>query len=589
MPRTGRVVVLLAAAILLPAGCTSGSAGGGGSGSDGRRSNRGLPVSTSMPSTGLTTVAEQDPVRASLAVSRALYARSGAVVVADAADREAQLLGASSSVALGVPLLLSDGGSPDALAAELDRLKATHVLALGSAGDRVAGGRTVVVTPVDPAAVKQATGVPLSAPRTVAGDDEVQAVAGLAPSAPAILRPEPRATPSARASVNAGSAPKPGDPTASPPAAMPSSPSSVPAPTQGASGTLPSVNRGRPLPDAVVLASAGPGTIAAVATARAAGAEVVSLGSSADPRTSDAAVDALHGKPEAVLAVGPGFAAEKDLEYELATATSGSQLPGGGQTVFPGRTLVALYGTPATPALGVLGEQGAEKAADVARLVASRYAPLVNTPVVPAFEIIATVASSAAGPDGDYSDEADPKALEAWVDLAQQRGLYVLLDLQPGRSDFLDQAKRYSSLLQRPNVGLALDPEWRLTPTQRPLQQIGSADVAEINRVADWLAELTRTNNLPQKLLVVHQFQLRMVRNRQALDTSHPELAVLIHADGQGTQPMKQDTWRALHTNVPAGPVFWGWKNFLDEDSPTLTPQQTIDQVHPTPNLITYQ
>jgi hypothetical protein len=35
--------------------------------------------------------------------------------------------------------------------------------------------------------------------------------------------------------------------------------------------------------------------------------------------------------------------------------------------------------------------------------------------------------------------------------------------------------------------------------------------------------------------------------------------------------------------------VSWGWKNFVDEDVPMLTPEQTIEQVQPTPQLITYQ
>ena len=32
----------------------------------------------------------------------------------------------------------------------------------------------------------------------------------------------------------------------------------------------------------------------------------------------------------------------------------------------------------------------------------------------------------------------------------------------------------------------------------------------------------------------------------------------------------------------------WGWKNFIDEDLPTLDPAQTY-QVQPTPDLVTYQ
>ncbi|MEO6200935.1 MAG: hypothetical protein ABIX44_07215, partial [Cryobacterium sp.] len=72
------------------------------------------------------------------------------------------------------------------------------------------------------------------------------------------------------------------------------------------------------------------------------------------------------------------------------------------------------------------------------------------------------------------------------------------------------------------------------------------------------------------------------------LDTSRPELALLLHVDGLGTQPAKQATWRALQVGAPAG-IAWGWKNFYDEDKPMLTPGQTMSQVAPIPDLITYQ
>jgi hypothetical protein len=256
--------------------------------------------------------------------------------------------------------------------------------------------------------------------------------------------------------------------------------------------------------------------------------------------------------------------------------------------MFPGRMLVALYGHPGTPSLGVLGEQGVDASVARAKAHAGGYAGLVPTPVVPAFEIIATVASGAAGADGNYSNESGPEELRSWVDAAGRAGIYVILDLQPGRTDFLTQAKRYASLLERPYVGLALDPEWRLAPGQQPLQQIGSVGVDEINRVVAWLADFTRERALPQKLLVLHQFQLRMVSGRDRLDTSRDELAVLLHADGQGTQGDKQATWRALHQNTPAG-VYWGWKNFYDEDSPMLTAGQTLASVNPRPQLVSYQ
>ncbi|WP_324276684.1 hypothetical protein [Blastococcus brunescens] len=112
------------------------------------------------------------------------------------------------------------------------------------------------------------------------------------------------------------------------------------------------------------------------------------------------------------------------------------------------------------------------------------------------------------------------------------------------------------------------------------LTQIGSVGIEEVNAVITWLADLTRENALPQKLLVLHQFRLDMLPGRERVDTSRDELAVMIHADGQGGQGDKQATWRALHATAPPG-LTWGWKNFYDEDLPMLTPEQTIAQVSP--------
>ncbi len=69
---------------------------------------------------------------------------------------------------------------------------------------------------------------------------------------------------------------------------------------------------------------------------------------------------------------------------------------------------------------------------------------------------------------------------------------------------------------------------------------------------------------------------------------SRDELAILIHVDGQGSQPAKKNTSRALQIDAPVG-VAWGWKNFYDGDSPTLSPEQTMAEVLPTPDLVTYQ
>jgi hypothetical protein len=175
-----------------------------------------------------------------------------------------------------------------------------------------------------------------------------------------------------------------------------------------------------------------------------------------------------------------------------------------------------------------------------------------------------------------------------WVEAAEEAGVYVLLDLQPGRSDFLTQARAYEELLKRPWVGLALDPEWRLRPDQVHLKQIGSVGIEEVNEVGAWLAELVRTHDLPPKVLTLHQFNLRMIRERERLDTSIDEVQWLLHVDGQGSQGDKQETWGALRRDLPEG-VWLGWKNFEDEDRPMLTVEQTMERVVPRPSFVSYQ
>ncbi|MEX3610912.1 hypothetical protein VVR12_07675 [Rothia sp. LK2588] len=255
--------------------------------------------------------------------------------------------------------------------------------------------------------------------------------------------------------------------------------------------------------------------------------------------------------------------------------------------IFDGKRYVALYGAPGNPALGVLGEQGPAESVTRVKQLVEQYQPHSQEKVVPAFEVIATTASSVPGADGDYSDEASVESLKPLVDEAEKNGVYVVLDIQPGRSDFLSQIKRYEELLKRPNVGVGIDPEWRLLPWQVHLEQIGSVTAEEVNQSLAYLAELTAKNGLPQKMVVVHQFTQSMISNRELLDVSHPELALTLHADGHGTPGLKKDTYASLLQGL-SPQIKPSWKNFYDEDTPMLTPAETY-ALTPKPWVVTYQ
>lgn len=507
-----------------------------------------------------------------VAASSTLYDHAPLVVLASETDVAGQARAASVAVGLGGPLLLAPASTDPAQSTpvreELARLGPQAILSVGAEATAWAQqgdlGVPVVAAPADMGAVEDATGRDFGDDQPVAADQLIDTVASLDPELPPLL------TVGADAGA-AASTTSTEDAEGEPPGAA----------------DLPRVAPDAPLDTLLVLVARDPASLAAAATARASGARLMTV-ANPDPRTDPDVIAALAAEPAGqVVALGTAFGSPETLRYRLDVAASGVELPGGGQILYPGRQMVALYGHPGTAALGVLGEQGVEGAIARAQQMAADYQALVDVPVVPAFEIITTVASGGAGPDGNYSFEAPIDLLRPWVDAAGQAGVYVVLDLQPGRTDFLTQAKRYEELLARPYVGLALDPEWRLQPNQRHLVQIGSVTAGEINTVVTWLADLTRAHKLPQKLLMLHQFQPQMISDRGTVDTSRDELAVLIHADGFGSPGDKFETWNLMHDSPPPN-VWWGWKNFIDEDTPTFTPGETM-AIEPRPLFVSYQ
>ncbi|KGM13840.1 YdgH/BhsA/McbA family protein [Cellulomonas bogoriensis] len=530
---------------------------------------------TSLPEQDVTVLEQPDAVGRALAATRTFYDAAPVVVLAAEEDVDAQLAGASVAVRLGMPLLLVPDGSagtrdgteedtedegaagadegatgPAEVAEELSRLETVTVVTVGEVD--VPGGTDVTTVP------HEQVGDLLDGAETVEVEPgrEVRHVAELDRDEPRLLQHED--------DEGTGEA------------------------EQTTAHELPATEPAAPLTEAMLLTTGDTADLAAVATARAAGVPVV-RSTQPDPRATSRTVEALaDAEVGPVVALGHRWGAPEDLGWKIDTARTGVQLPGGGQTLFPGKRMIALYGTPHYPALGLLGEQDVEESIDRARRLAAEYEPLTDDVVVPAFEIIVTVASRDAGADEQYSNRLPVDTFVPWVEAARDAGVYVVIDLQPGRTDFLTQARLYEELLLYPNVGLALDPEWRLEPDQVHLRQIGSVEADEVNEVVDYLADLTRENALPQKLLILHQFRLSMIQDRDDVDTSREEIAVMIHADGQGSQPAKQDTWRALRASAPEG-IWWGWKNFIDEDTPMLTPEQTFRDVEPVPHFVSYQ
>ena len=252
----------------------------------------------------------------------------------------------------------------------------------------------------------------------------------------------------------------------------------------------------------------------------------------------------------------------------------------------PNALLVAMYGFPGSGGLGSLGEQSLDRTVERLRNLAAPYAAF-GRPVLPTFEILASVASVAAGSDGDYSNEFAPELFQPWIDAAAANRFHVVFDLQTGRSRFPDQAREYEALWRQPNVSIALDPEWRVGPNQRPGGgRVGTVDAAEVNETIGYIDGLIRQYGLPPKLLIVHQFTPSMITNKSSIrGTAHVQ--VVLQMDGFGSLILKRGSWGRMVDGLPAD-AKTGWKNFFDEDRPTPTPSQTMANT-PTPSYVSYQ
>ena len=492
-------------------------------------------------------IVDSDASGLAIAISRAGFDCADAVVVAGGGDANL-MVGAQLAAAAGGPLLVA-GDDDDAVTSEIARLGATMVYVVGEVASSPREG-------IDS--------------RTLTIDEALGETQALLGGVPLLQATGSRGL--ARAVIGAlhGSAVLTG-----------AFESDLPTDAEWVAD-----NARRT--DTVWLADGSrPDLLAPVLAAAGARGETLLLVDPLDLRRPQATVAALRAiDPGQTIAAG-SFAPGQ-LEWQLPVLRSAPELPGGGLVFYPGRRLVALYGNPTTSALGVLGEQSAEESVQRAIDVGQGYES-DGVPVLPSFEIIATVASAFAGDDNDYSQEMSLEVLRPWIEVAAENGIYVILDLQPGRTDFLTQAKRYEEFLRLSHVGLALDSEWRLEPDQVHLRQIGSVDAAEINTVVDWLAQVVREENLPQKYLLLHQFRLDMITNRDQINTP-PELAVVIQMDGQGPLPTKYDTWNALTAGTDDAGFTWGWKNFYDEDIPRggATPAEVLD-LTPVPGYVSFQ
>jgi hypothetical protein len=259
------------------------------------------------------------------------------------------------------------------------------------------------------------------------------------------------------------------------------------------------------------------------------------------------------------------------------------QLPRGGREVLPRYRVVAYYGAPQDPELGTLGIGTPAEAVRRLERQARPYAA-GDRPVMTALELIAVVAAHDPGDGGRYSLRQPASVINRYLAAARRAHALLVLDVQPGRSDFFTEVTRLRRWLREPDVGLAVDPEWRVGPGEVPGQVIGHVDAPEINATTAWLEQLIRRNRLPQKLVIVHQFTDDMV-DETALKPRSGE-AIVLNADGFGSRAVKVSKYRRFTRQAPG--FEQGFKLFYHEDAGLMTPRQVL-RLRPPPDVVVYE
>lgn len=476
---------------------------------------------------------------ATLAVdaSRTFFATAG-IVVLSAADDASQLRAASLAMTLGVPALVDDGDPTESgmLATEMTRLSTHTVLVVGDAEvPEMSPDRPMlraVTAPNDLAGLQVVTGHELSGVEVVDPGEEATTIADAREPFEQLFT-----------LASQGDAPAPDE-------------------SDGELATLPGlpphVTTTRSS-QAVVLSDGAPDQVPALGTARAAGARVLLL-----PPSGSVLDLEVSGAVERVITSGEvGDLAT--VGYQVRLLAAGVELPGDGLELLDGTTYLALRGLPGVPELGPLG--GSDAAGAVARLV--DLVSGIDIDAVPTAEVVATVATSDAGPSGQYSARQDLATIKELVQAAEAADVMVLLAFQPGRATFVQQLQEYSEALTSPNVGVVLEPRWRLDAHEVPGGHSGTLGQQELGRAIDWLADFTRTQGLPPKLIVVRD-------PISPVTSARPEVAVVLEVDGaavtaevptpDGADPQQvppipavtaQQVWAAA---VSDAAPWWGWR-----------------------------
>src|SRR4051812_20662238 len=247
--------------------------------------------------------------------------------------------------------------------------------------------------------------------------------------------------------------------------------------------------------------------------------------------------------------------------------------------------LVTWYGNPWSQRMGILGRLDGEALAEGLKKQAAAYAAVTQKQVIPAYELVTIIGQPQPGSDGRYRRRESYTVIDRMLRAARAAGFKLILDVQTGHSTVLDELSYLSRYLQEPDVYVALDPEFSMGDGGVPGQRIGMMHAEEINNAISVLEYVQTRYNLPRKVLMVHQFTMAMLPDKDKIP-DNPAIDLVLVADGFGPPALKRHTYSMVLKQHPL--PYTGFKLFYIQDTNLLDPAQVL-ALTPSPSVVIYQ
>lgn len=276
--------------------------------------------------------------------------------------------------------------------------------------------------------------------------------------------------------------------------------------------------------------------------------------------------------------------------------TTTPEAPLGGlfdQGILPDNRVLLYYGFPEVDTMGILGEYSPEELLPLLEQQKAEYeaAATDDRPWVTGFELIGSVAQSDPGADGMYVADTGGNFLDQYTIFTHENDMQLFIDIQMGRKKPHEDYEGLERWIRYPHVHLAIDPEFHLPDDGVPGEDLGQIHASDVTRAQEWLVGLSDKYGVPRKMLIIHQFHVYSVAEKE-LVAPMDGVDLVMNEDGHGTPEMKLETYRVIIKDFPI--QYNGFKIFYRGDiewwdnSRLMTPED-VYAMDPIPDLVNYQ